>query len=64
MAAFADCRAPEEAMARFQSLDQGQRMQLIAMFSQVRDARRNPERLPVQGGLHRCDSRVWMSDFR
>jgi hypothetical protein len=29
-------------MARFQSLDQGQRMQLIAMFSEVRDARRNP----------------------
>jgi hypothetical protein len=42
LAAFADCRTPEEAMARFQSLDQGQRMQLIAMFSQVRDARRNP----------------------
>jgi hypothetical protein len=42
LAAFADCRTPEDAMARFQSLDQGQRMQLIAMFSQVGDARRNP----------------------
>ena len=42
LAAFADCRTPEEAMGRFQSLDQGQRMQLIAMFSEVRDARRNP----------------------
>src|ERR1700728_1412321 len=42
LAAFADVRTPEEAMARFQSLDQGQRMQLIAMFSQMRDARRNP----------------------
>jgi hypothetical protein len=42
LAAFADCRTPEEAMARFQSLGQGQRLQLIAMFSQVRDARRNP----------------------
>jgi hypothetical protein len=42
LAAFADCRTPDEAMARFQSLDQGQRMQLIAMFSEVRDARRDP----------------------
>jgi len=42
LAAFADCQTPEEAMARFQSLDQGQRMQLITMFTQVRDARRNP----------------------
>jgi hypothetical protein len=42
LAAFADCRTPEEAMARFQSLDPGQRMQLITMFSQVRDARRDP----------------------
>ena len=42
LAAFADCQTPEEAMARFQSLDQGQRLQLITMFTQVRDARRNP----------------------
>jgi hypothetical protein len=39
LAAFADVRTPEEAMARFQSLDQQQRMQLITMFAQVRDNR-------------------------
>jgi hypothetical protein len=39
---FADCQTPEEAIARFQSLDQGQRMQIIMMFDQVRDSRRNP----------------------
>jgi hypothetical protein len=42
LAAFADVRTPEEAMARFQSLGQGQRMQLITMFAQVRDNRRAP----------------------
>ena len=42
LAAFADCQTPEEAIARFQSLDPGQRLQIIAMFDQVRDARRNP----------------------
>jgi hypothetical protein len=42
LAAFADVRTPEEAMARFQSLDQRQRMQLITMFAQVRDSRRGP----------------------
>jgi hypothetical protein len=42
LAAFADCQTPEEAIARFQSLDQGQRLQILAMFDQVRDARRNP----------------------
>jgi hypothetical protein len=42
LAAFADCQTPEEAIARFQSLGQGQRMQIIMMFDQVRDARRNP----------------------
>jgi hypothetical protein len=42
LAAFADCQTPEEAMARFQSLDQGQRLQIITMFAEVRDTRRNP----------------------
>jgi len=42
LAAFADCQTPEEAMARFQTLDQGQRLQIITMFTEVRDARRNP----------------------
>jgi hypothetical protein len=42
LAAFADCQTPEEAIARFQSLDPGQRLQIIAMFDQVRDARRHP----------------------
>jgi hypothetical protein len=42
LAAFADVRTPEEAMARFQSLDQRQRMPLITMFAQVRDSRRGP----------------------
>jgi hypothetical protein len=42
LAAFAGVRTPEEAMARFQSLDERQRMQLITMFAQVRDTRRGP----------------------
>jgi hypothetical protein len=42
LAAFADVRTPEAAMARFQSLDERQRMQLITMFTQVRDSRRGP----------------------
>jgi hypothetical protein len=42
LAAFADVRTPEEAMARFQSLGEQQRMQLIMMFSEVRDNRRGP----------------------
>jgi hypothetical protein len=42
LAAFADCQTPEEAIARFQSLDPAQRLQIIAMFDQVRDARGNP----------------------
>jgi hypothetical protein len=42
LAVFADCRTPEEAIVRFQSLDERQRLQIITMFSQVRDARRNP----------------------
>jgi hypothetical protein len=33
LAAFADVRTPEEAMARFESLDPRRRMQIIAMFS-------------------------------
>jgi hypothetical protein len=42
LAVFADCQTPEEAIARFQSLDDRQRLQIITMFTQVRDARRNP----------------------
>ena len=42
LAVFADCQTPEEAIARFQSLDERQRLQIITMFSQVRDSRRNP----------------------
>ena len=42
LAVFADCQTPEEAIGRFQSLDDRQRLQIITMFSQVRDARRNP----------------------
>jgi hypothetical protein len=35
LAAFADVRTPEEAMARFESLPESQRMQLVAMFMRV-----------------------------
>ena len=35
LAAFADVRTPEEAMARFGSLPESQRMQLLAMFMRV-----------------------------
>ncbi len=35
LAAFADVRTPEEALARFGSLPEAQRMQLLAMFSRV-----------------------------
>jgi len=42
LAVFADCQTPEEAIARFQSLDERQRLQIITMFTEVRDARRNP----------------------
>ncbi len=37
LAAFADVRTPQEAMARFGSLDMQARMQLMAMFTRVRD---------------------------
>jgi hypothetical protein len=40
MAAFADVRTPQEAMARFQVLDPQQKMQLLAMFGRVNDAQR------------------------
>jgi hypothetical protein len=35
LAAFADVRTPEEAMARFGSLPEAERMQLLAMFTRV-----------------------------
>jgi hypothetical protein len=38
LAAFADVRTPEEAMARFGSLPEAQRMQLLAMFARVGEA--------------------------
>jgi hypothetical protein len=41
LAVFADCQTPEEAIARFQSLDDRQRLQIITRFTEVRDARRN-----------------------
>lgn len=37
LAAFADVRTPDEAMARMMSLDVPSRMQLMAVFSRVRD---------------------------
>ena len=41
LAAFADVRSPQEAMARFKTLDQPRKMQLLAMFMQVKDSQRN-----------------------
>ena len=41
LAAFADVRSPQEAMARFKTLDQPRKMQLLAMFMQVKDSERN-----------------------
>ena len=38
LAAFADVRTPEEAMARFGSLPEARRMQLLAMFARVDEA--------------------------
>ena len=35
LAAFADVQTPEEAMARFRSLPESQRVQLLAMFMRV-----------------------------
>ena len=40
LAGFADVRTPQEAMARFQSLDPQRKMQIMAMFMWVDDARR------------------------
>jgi hypothetical protein len=37
LAAFADVTTPEQAMARFESLDVQQRMQLLGMFQRVED---------------------------
>lgn len=37
LAAFADVRTPEEAIARFESLDPQRRMQIIAMFMRAED---------------------------
>lgn len=36
LAGFADVRTPEEAMARFQALDQAQQMQLMGLFMRAR----------------------------
>ncbi len=41
LAAFADVRSPQEARARFMTLDQPRKMQLLAMFMQVKDSQRN-----------------------
>lgn len=40
LAALADARTPQEAMARFKTLDPQRKMQLMAMFMKVRDAQR------------------------
>ncbi len=40
LAALADVRTPQEAIARFKTMDPQRRMQLIAMFMRVGDARR------------------------
>jgi hypothetical protein len=40
LAAFADVRTPQEAMARFQALDPQRKMQLFAMFMRVEDTQR------------------------
>lgn len=40
--ALADVRTPQEAMARFQTLDPQRKMQLITMFMRVRDTRSSP----------------------
>jgi hypothetical protein len=38
LAAFADVTTPEQAMARFESLDMQQRMQLLGMFQRLEDS--------------------------
>src|SRR5262249_39468546 len=42
LAVMADVTTPQQAMSRFQSLDQGKKLQLIAMFQRVEDERRIP----------------------
>jgi hypothetical protein len=37
LAEFADVRTPQEAIARFETLDPQRRMQLLAMFVRVKD---------------------------
>jgi hypothetical protein len=41
LAAFADVRSPQEAMARLGTVDQQTKMELLAMFMRVKDAQRN-----------------------
>ena len=40
LAAFADVQSPEEAMARLKTLDESQKLQVLAMFMKVKDDRR------------------------
>jgi hypothetical protein len=40
LAVMADVRTPEEAMARFQTLDQQKKMELFAMVMRVKDDQR------------------------
>ena len=40
LAALADVRTPQEAMARLKALDPPRKMQVMAMFMQVRDSQR------------------------
>jgi hypothetical protein len=42
LSVMADVTTPQQAMSRFQSLDQARKMQLIAMFQRVEDERRMP----------------------
>ncbi len=48
LAAFADVRSPQEAMARLKTLDQSRTMQLLAMFMQVKDSQRADGSRPSQ----------------
>ena len=40
LAALADVRTPQEAMARLRSLDPQRKMQVMAMFMRVKDSQR------------------------
>ena len=42
LAALADVRTPQEAMARLRSLDPQRKMQVMAMFMRVKDSQRRP----------------------